>query len=113
MATLRRAAVIPASRALHGPVLPWSHAARGRRRRLVPPRPHPRVRPGGERAGGWHRLDRPDPQHLRLLGSTTERDLPAARYDPAGRYPVAYLLHGMRGSPSSIYSGMRLATVAD
>ena len=34
-------------------------------------------------------------------------------YDPARRYPVVYLLHGMRGSPSSIYRGMRLATVAD
>jgi hypothetical protein len=34
-------------------------------------------------------------------------------YDPAQRYPVVYLLHGMRGSPSSIFRGMRLATVAD
>jgi enterochelin esterase-like enzyme len=34
-------------------------------------------------------------------------------YDPERRYPVVYLLHGMRGSPSSIYRGMRLATVAD
>jgi enterochelin esterase-like enzyme len=34
-------------------------------------------------------------------------------YDPARRYPVMYLLHGMRGSPSSIYRGMRLATAAD
>jgi enterochelin esterase-like enzyme len=34
-------------------------------------------------------------------------------YDPSRRYPVIYLLHGMRGSPSSIYDGMRLASVAD
>jgi enterochelin esterase-like enzyme len=34
-------------------------------------------------------------------------------YDPTRRYPVVYLLHGMRGSPSSIYSGMHLADVAD
>ena len=34
-------------------------------------------------------------------------------YDPARRYPVVYLLHGMRGSPSSIYDSLRLADVAD
>jgi enterochelin esterase-like enzyme len=34
-------------------------------------------------------------------------------YSPGRRYPVVYLLHGMRGSPSSIYRGMQLATVAD
>jgi enterochelin esterase-like enzyme len=34
-------------------------------------------------------------------------------YDPARRYPVVYLLHGMRGSPTSIYRGLGLATVAD
>jgi S-formylglutathione hydrolase FrmB len=34
-------------------------------------------------------------------------------YDPTRRYPVVYLLHGMRGHPSSIWNGMRLATVAD
>ena len=38
--------------------------------------------------------------------------LPPA-YNPARRYPVVYLLAGMRGSPASIYHGMRLATVAD
>jgi enterochelin esterase-like enzyme len=34
-------------------------------------------------------------------------------YDPARRYPVVYLLHGMRGSPSSIFDAMRLPEVAD
>jgi len=34
-------------------------------------------------------------------------------YDPARRYPVIYLLHGMRGSPASFWSGLRLARVAD
>src|SRR5438874_9489397 len=34
-------------------------------------------------------------------------------FTPARRYPVVYLLHGMAGSPSSIYRGMRLAEVAD
>jgi enterochelin esterase-like enzyme len=34
-------------------------------------------------------------------------------YDPARRYPVIYLLHGMRGSPSSFYASLKLATVAD
>ena len=34
-------------------------------------------------------------------------------YNPAHRYPVVYLLHGMRGSPSSIFDAMRLPTAAD
>jgi enterochelin esterase-like enzyme len=34
-------------------------------------------------------------------------------FAPTHRYPVVYLLHGMKGSPSSIYRGMQLATVAD
>jgi enterochelin esterase-like enzyme len=34
-------------------------------------------------------------------------------YNPAHRYPVVYLLHGMRGSPSSIFNAMRLPTAAD
>jgi putative tributyrin esterase len=34
-------------------------------------------------------------------------------YDPARRYPVIYLLHGMRGSPSGFWDSLRLATVAD
>jgi enterochelin esterase-like enzyme len=34
-------------------------------------------------------------------------------YRPDRRYPVVYLLHGMRGSPSSFYVGLRLADVAD
>jgi enterochelin esterase-like enzyme len=34
-------------------------------------------------------------------------------YDPSRRYPVVYLLHGLRGSPSSIYRSLRLAAVAD
>jgi len=34
-------------------------------------------------------------------------------FDPRRRYPVVYLLHGMRGSPASIYRGMQLARVAD
>ncbi len=34
-------------------------------------------------------------------------------YDPRRRYPVVYLLHGMRGSPSSIVDGLHLADVAD
>ena len=35
------------------------------------------------------------------------------RFDPTRRYPVVYLLHGMRGSPASIYNGMQLAVAAD
>jgi len=34
-------------------------------------------------------------------------------FDPARRYPVVYLLHGMRGSPSGFWDGLKLATVAD
>jgi enterochelin esterase-like enzyme len=34
-------------------------------------------------------------------------------FDPWRRYPVLYLLHGMRGAPSSIYAGMQLPRVAD
>jgi enterochelin esterase-like enzyme len=34
-------------------------------------------------------------------------------YNPARRYPVIYLLHGMRGSPSSIFDAMRLPDAAD
>jgi poly(3-hydroxybutyrate) depolymerase len=34
-------------------------------------------------------------------------------YSPARRYPVVYLLHGMRGSPSSIFDAMRLPDAAD
>jgi len=34
-------------------------------------------------------------------------------FDPLRRYPVVYLLHGMRGSPSSFWDSLRLATVAD
>ena len=34
-------------------------------------------------------------------------------FTPARRYPVVYLLHGMEGSPASIYRGMQLAKVAD
>jgi enterochelin esterase-like enzyme len=34
-------------------------------------------------------------------------------FTPARRYPVVYLLHGMQGSPASIFRGMRLAAVAD
>jgi len=35
------------------------------------------------------------------------------RYDPSRRYPVVYLLHGMRGSPSGFWDSLRLADVAD
>ena len=34
-------------------------------------------------------------------------------YSAAKRYPVVYLLHGMAGSPSSIWNGLHLAEVAD
>ena len=34
-------------------------------------------------------------------------------FTPTRRYPVVYLLHGMKGSPASIYRGMQLAKVAD
>jgi enterochelin esterase-like enzyme len=34
-------------------------------------------------------------------------------YDPRRSYPVIYLLHGMRGSPSSYVSGLDFAAVAD
>jgi enterochelin esterase-like enzyme len=34
-------------------------------------------------------------------------------YAPDRRYPVIYLLHGLRGSPSGFYDGMRLAKIAD
>jgi enterochelin esterase-like enzyme len=35
------------------------------------------------------------------------------RFDPAKRYPVAYLLHGMPGSPSEYPDGTKLGTFAD
>jgi enterochelin esterase-like enzyme len=43
---------------------------------------------------------------------------PSAVYLPPGyttarTYPVIYLLHGMRGSPSSLWDSLRLAAVAD
>jgi len=34
-------------------------------------------------------------------------------YSSDRRYPVIYLLHGLRGSPSGFYDSLRLATVAD
>jgi len=34
-------------------------------------------------------------------------------YNPAKRYRVVYLLHGMAGQPTSIWNGMHLADVAD
>jgi enterochelin esterase-like enzyme len=34
-------------------------------------------------------------------------------YDPQRRYPVIYLLPGMRGDPASYWSGLHLAQVAD
>ena len=34
-------------------------------------------------------------------------------FRPTRRYPVVYLLHGMEGSPASIFRGMQLASVAD
>jgi enterochelin esterase-like enzyme len=34
-------------------------------------------------------------------------------FDPTKRYPVIYLLHGMRGSPSEFWDSLRLADVAD
>jgi S-formylglutathione hydrolase FrmB len=34
-------------------------------------------------------------------------------YDPTRRYPVLYLLHGMRGSPSEFYDSLHLAERAD
>lgn len=34
-------------------------------------------------------------------------------FDPSRTYPVVYLLHGMRGAPSSFYSGLHFARVAD
>jgi enterochelin esterase-like enzyme len=34
-------------------------------------------------------------------------------FDRSRRYPVVYLLHGLPGSPSSFYDGLRLADVAD
>jgi enterochelin esterase-like enzyme len=34
-------------------------------------------------------------------------------YDSRRRYPVVYLLHGMRGSPASIWNGLHFAAVAD
>jgi len=34
-------------------------------------------------------------------------------FQPARRYPVVYLLHGMKGSPASIYNGMDLPAAAD
>ncbi len=35
------------------------------------------------------------------------------RFDPATRYPVVYLLHGMPGSPSEYVGGTQLAAFAD
>ena len=34
-------------------------------------------------------------------------------YTATHRYPVVYLLHGMRGAPSSFWAGLHFATVAD
>jgi enterochelin esterase-like enzyme len=34
-------------------------------------------------------------------------------FDPTRRYPVVYLLHGMRGAPSEFWDSLRLADVAD
>ncbi|HVM57990.1 MAG TPA: alpha/beta hydrolase-fold protein [Gaiellaceae bacterium] len=34
-------------------------------------------------------------------------------YSPARRYPVVYILHGLPGSPSSIWNSLRIAGVAD
>ena len=34
-------------------------------------------------------------------------------YNPARRYPVVYLLHGMAGRPTSIWGGLHLADIAD
>jgi enterochelin esterase-like enzyme len=34
-------------------------------------------------------------------------------FDPTKRYPVIYLLHGMRGSPSEFWDSLQLAEVAD
>src|SRR5438128_11582958 len=34
-------------------------------------------------------------------------------FDPARRYPVIYLLHGMRGAPSEFWDALKLADVAD
>src|SRR6476660_3436079 len=34
-------------------------------------------------------------------------------FDPATRYPVVYLLHGMPGSPSEYTDGTQLGTFAD
>jgi enterochelin esterase-like enzyme len=35
------------------------------------------------------------------------------QYDPQSRYPVVYLLPGMRGNPASYWSGLHFARVAD
>lgn len=34
-------------------------------------------------------------------------------FDPTKRYPVVYLLHGLRGAPSEFWDSLRLADVAD
>jgi len=34
-------------------------------------------------------------------------------FDPARRYPVIYLLHGMRGAPSEFWDSLKIADVAD
>ena len=34
-------------------------------------------------------------------------------FDPTRRYPVIYLLHGMRGSPSEFWDSLKIADVAD
>jgi enterochelin esterase-like enzyme len=52
------------------------------------------------------------------VGRLPGGEQPGAIYLPPGfpsarRYPVVYLLHGLRGSPSSIYESLRLAAVAD
>jgi len=41
------------------------------------------------------------------------RGLPAARLHHLHHYPVLYLLHGLRGSPSSYTSGLHLPKVVD
>jgi enterochelin esterase-like enzyme len=86
-------AVAAAALSLLAPAPGWIHAARGP-------------------AGGTVWAGRIPNTYARWDRRQSAIYLPPG-YDPHRRYPVVYLLHGMRGSPSSIFRGMQLATVAD
>lgn len=73
--------------------------------------------------GGWHRVIEDPGGGTVWIGRIPNRearsdDRTSAVYLPPGytaasRYPVLYLLHGLRGSPSGFYDSLHLAAVTD